>query len=47
VKALSELLGPYPASELAVRVVGKAVGNVRSDGPQCTEVAGPLQASLF
>jgi putative SOS response-associated peptidase YedK len=47
VKALAGLLGPYPASVMSVRLVGHAVGNVRSEGPQCIKPAGPVQAVLF
>ena len=36
-----------PGTRMTVKVVGKAVGSVRNEGPQCIEPAGPLQASLF
>lgn len=44
---LSKLLVPYPVEAMTVRVVGKAVGNPRSEGPLCIEPAGPSQAVLF
>jgi putative SOS response-associated peptidase YedK len=45
--ALRALLVPYPASRMAARAVGKAVGSPRNEGPQCLEPAGPAQLSLF
>jgi putative SOS response-associated peptidase YedK len=44
---LRGLLVPYPASGMAVREVGKAVGSPRNEGPQCLEPAGPMQVMLF
>lgn len=37
---LQELLHPYPAEEMAARMVSKSVGNVRNRGP---EVQGPYE----
>jgi putative SOS response-associated peptidase YedK len=46
-EALRALLVPYPAEAMAAKAVGKAVGSVKNEGPQCLEPAGPAQLSLF
>ena len=45
--ALRELLRPYSASEMTVRLAGKAVGSPKNEGPQCLDPADPAQATLF
>ena len=38
-KRLKELLVPYPADLMAVRVVGPKVNSPKNEGPECLEAA--------
>jgi putative SOS response-associated peptidase YedK len=38
--SLSGLLRPYPAEQMAVRPVSRAVNNPRNDSPECIEPVG-------
>lgn len=44
--AASELLGPLPAEQLAVRPASPLVNSVANDGPECLDPAAPLDAQL-
>ena len=45
--ALLALLRAFPASAMAVRPVGAAVGSPRNEGPACIAPPGPIQSTLF
>lgn len=44
---LRALIVPYPPELMTVRLVSKAVGSVKTEGPQCLEAAPPAQLAMF